>query len=518
MLPPMQALRAIGITLLLLVGVWASLAVIGAIAGVLKPVRLGGGADPSLRDAGVQDAGAVDAGPIDAGPSDAGPIDAGPIDAGPDAGVEDAGPVDAGPIDAGPVDAGPRPDTGAPEPYTGPAGPTHRVRVCDAGYGAREPENDAVRITHALDRAFALGDLVGDATPEIVVGCANRFVVVGLVPGPAGLAPVRVAVLTLESRRDVPLHTSGPAVGDVSGDGLPDAVLPFYFRAASGGSRGGCLFLWRRTQTGLARPLPVAQSTFQTVALVDLDGRGGLDVLAVDRGRPWAEQPGRVQVFQGATRPRRRATLDAGKWAREVTLADLDLDGVRDVVVGSDEALHLHRRREGFRFDPAVAIDAAHHWGLTSGDVDGDGHPDVLVGGSGGLAVLHARERESLEGASLRLVAASHHAAIPAQVADVDGDGRAEVFAYGQQLVLFERVGATSWRERPLTEREGVDGGVQGLAWVRIQDAAALLWAELEDGALDLFVAERPRLDALARPDEASPLADAPFVVRTTVR
>ena len=479
----MKAVRATVITLALVLGVWVVLGLIGWIAGVLPD--LPGGGEVVEEDAGVVDAGVVEA---------------------PDAAVV----VDAG-IDA------PEPEedastVGEPDASTLAGHPVMRFHVCDY------PSS----IAHSLDWSFITGELLAGGPPEIVIGCADRFVVVGIASGPTGLMGMRLAEIELATTREVEKHTARAAIADVTGDGKHDLLLPFFFESSGGGSRGGRLTLWPRAESGFARPRPLGQHTFQNVTPVDLDGRGGMDFVAVDRGRPWASAVGAVRFFQGGTRPRQRAQTETGISPRNAVIIDIDQDGEKDVLTSSSgfsnanerhtAAVHVLRRTGAFRFDH-TEVAAEGHWGLIAGDLDDDGNDDAILGGSSGLAAIYSRSRDDLEGLALETISAGRGAPVPMTVADVDGDGLNDL--------IVEDQGGLSLLARTQTGFRGARSydanDVAGASLIQVDGAPVLVWALIDQGRLDLVVVSRPTFGESV-PEQSAELHDAPFLARAEVR
>ena len=188
------------------------------------------------------------------------------------------------------------------------------------------------------------------------------------------------------------------AIGDVTGDGRNDVVVGTYDSAA--------LFVFPQTSTGLLGPAvtydnvnvaaggTVNQYTAAYVTkLGDLDGDGRLDVV-IARGTDVAV------LYQNASGsldpPVVLAPSDVASGVHAVAVADLNGDGRLDVVSAAWMADYLdvfYQRPDG-TMAPVMPFLCPHNGDetLATGDIDGDGATDVVVGGAwDGFCVLYQR-------------------------------------------------------------------------------------------------------------------------------
>ncbi|HHH27928.1 MAG TPA: hypothetical protein ENK57_06245, partial [Polyangiaceae bacterium] len=279
-------------TTAVLLALWLILLAVGLIAGVV-PLGLSGWRGGS--DDGSGDADAL----ADGGLGDSGAGDSGRGDAG------DTGAGDAGTGDARARDASVRADgaqTGDTEPRSdgasvvvdgaeGPDGTTGLPAAAGRTYGVRFSVCET-----SAEPSLSVVDLFGDRHPEIIVGCADGWHVLGL--GAAGLQ--RVAVFSSPSTPEGLRAVTGPAaVGDVDGDGTSDLVLPLaLFAADSGASRGGGLF-WvpRDGFGGIREPATLAPITAVALSLGEIDPNRGLEIVAMNRANPLAQLDSEAWVF-----------------------------------------------------------------------------------------------------------------------------------------------------------------------------------------------------------------------------
>jgi hypothetical protein len=266
---------------------------------------------------------------------------------------------------------------------------------------AEDPSRGSVRRTDlaTLDGAASdVADLDGDCAFELVAAASTGVLVVD---GASGASPAPVGPPAV----DVRMGTFGPGGGPgliVGGDaGLAlvswptgavdvalatsvavldsrmDAGLPRVVSSGPGGTR------WLRVAAGAARdeterlPPELAAAT-GPVALADLDGEAGLDLVVGDGTRL------RFGLASASSLTAREGP-DLGAAIVRVVTADLDGDCLDDVVARlADGRWVAVAGLDGSAFaTPSIAsVD------VVVGDVDGDGEHEVAVLGAGGRVTL----------------------------------------------------------------------------------------------------------------------------------
>ncbi|MDH3222494.1 MAG: VCBS repeat-containing protein, partial [Gemmatimonadota bacterium] len=194
----------------------------------------------------------------------------------------------------------------------------------------------------------------------------------------------------------VPSYHFAPAFGDLDGDGDDDVLM--------GGWRDELAY-YRNDGDGMPPRWTLVDSAFikltrgrnVTPALADLDGDGDLDLMA-------GEASGALNFYRNEGSPKSPrfelvsdefGDFDVGR--RSVpTFADLDGDGLSDLVVGSESSgLTAYRRLSDSRPEfehmdaPRVALPAFTTPAFV--DLDGNGTLDLVSGGSGGGLVVYLR-------------------------------------------------------------------------------------------------------------------------------
>jgi len=275
------------------------------------------------------------------------------------------------------------------------------------------------------------------------------------------------------------------AVADLDGDGLVDVIaLGVRSSGDDGQAHSGYLTVYLQTSTGVfaeGRSYPAGRyPTRMTVG--DVDGDGAPDVLVVDE-----ESQTTLLFRQDAAN--RGALLDAQTLISavkggDVVLADLNADGAADVAVSDSRSLP---GRIVVRYQDAsapgsflAAVEVAMSGAPTvmdAADVDGDGAVDLLAwvvanpGQTGvppeaRLALLFQQPDGSL-GPERTLDTRSALQARRVRIADIDGDGAADLFAALAPAIAGARGALVSVLQgAPRVFAAAVDTSLEGLAGV----------------------------------------------------
>ncbi|GJM21077.1 MAG: hypothetical protein DHS20C15_09920 [Planctomycetota bacterium] len=327
----------------------------------------------------------------------------------------------------------------------------------------------------------ALADLDGDGRSDLVfTGDSGKLSAVWAGPD-ADFS--RRSAWALEDGRAA---RGSLAVGDLNADGRPDlavltqAATEIYLTDIDGVPRA-------------ARSLPLASTSADGFALSDLDGDGALDLLYVVSESTW---PLRWRLGQGGADfgPELAAEAPA---LRSFTTADMDGDGAEEVLAVARRSGRVQHLALGAPASPSVVglqLSGARHLpfknlksavgreGLLA-DLDRDGLPDLLVAEPSAARLVLYRGGVGGEFRSAEAFPSLLGSRRPRAV-DLDGDGRLEiVLAAPEEGALA--VSRLDERGRPaFPELLGpTKGDVLGVAVTRAQaETAAAVWSLIGDG------------------------------------
>ncbi len=301
------------------------------------------------------------------------------------------------------------------------------------GFGDRTPASSACFEgfgLHPGSRA-AMGDLTGDGLPDLVEVRSDGSVFLAENEGSRGNPWFPRGELEAPIRFPLdPGCLSRPAFCDVDGDGMSDLIA---------GTKEGRLAVLRGPEfktppeSGAARKLALLEfKGCAAPASCDLNRDGIPDIVV-------GEETGGLRFF--LSKEFAEVTVDGvGQGSAEFpapAFADLDRDGIEDLVVGrADGSLRVYRGVKGGSGKPAFTSWSGHplegkSFGKSAnpalGDIDGDGNADAVIGNQDGrIAVLIGPDWK--EDQTWLLEADLGEMAAPA-LADLDGDGKPDLAA-----------------------------------------------------------------------------------------
>jgi gliding motility-associated-like protein/uncharacterized delta-60 repeat protein len=226
-------------------------------------------------------------------------------------------------------------------------------------------------------------------------------------------------------------------IGDFDGDGKSDIV----------GSSYGSSFIsvYRNTSSSgniLFGPRQDFPSNISGIGLAigDLDGDGKLDIAEA------SSSVGSVSLFRNTSSVGNISfaplvDLLASSMTRLVSIADFDGDGRRDIVATNEGAntISVFKNNSSpgsFSFSPKTdyLIGLDHTWGICTGDIDGDGKPDIAVTNYTNSLVSVFRNTSTAGSISFAPKVDFSPGTNPTGISmgDLDGDGKADLAVANQ--------------------------------------------------------------------------------------
>jgi hypothetical protein len=235
--------------------------------------------------------------------------------------------------------------------------------------------------------------------------------------------------------------------GDFNGDGIPDLAFGIHFRGLIvllSDGKGG----FRNGGTGLDFDPDGKSFSSQALSLVDWEGKGRLDILALAEGPSMMGRglhyPHGVALYlnQGNGKWKRAQGEESDIYGRSITLGDFDGSGHTGFATGTNvgdrrDLVHPWKSNAGWATITVNEIrPMAFVWSVASADFDGDGRTDLAVAYSSfelstwrsGIDILYSRPGGHWERRPLSVEQASQ-GPVALGVGDIVGDGHKDLVA-----------------------------------------------------------------------------------------
>lgn len=370
-------------------------------------------------------------------------------------------------------------------------------------YLYRNPGGDAVKQLWRKHEVFdavgnespQLTNLVGDERPELVCTYRGMFGYVEI----DWEKPFDTWKFTPISGRVTAMRFGhGLGIGDINSDGRMDVISAGGWIEQPSDPRQN---LWKAHETRFSNSYGGAE-----MYAYDVDGDGDTDVItsmaAHDFGLAWYEQEMKdgkrtfkEHLIMGARRDQNRYGLVFSE-LHSVALADMDGDGLKDIVTGKTYYSHhekspqwnagavvywfrLQRTESGVDWIPyQAATDTGIGRQITIADVNADQVPDIVVGGMKGGNVLIQKRREVSPGewsaAQPQPYAGAERRSDRGQAVAFDADGHVTGAIEGESMKVL-RVSAGKVSTQPMANfRKGRWSGDQQLFWRQAKPRARL--------------------------------------------
>ena len=235
----------------------------------------------------------------------------------------------------------------------------------------------------------------------------------------------------------------GMSAGDVDGDGLLDLIVASPSTVAPeinviGNSGGVSILRQDPAHRGhfLTTQWLATGGMAEDAAIADLDGDGRADLVVADgvqvngRALLLRQDPAVPGTFLAP------ASLQTGSGSQNLAVADVNGDGLSDVVLATSNGVVILYRNVAGGFDPAVILAAGIKTsGVAVADLDGDGRVDIVAanagnapaGGTGGASVTIFRQTSPGSFSMTNIPVAD--GARRVTIGDLNGDGAPDIAA-----------------------------------------------------------------------------------------
>lgn len=261
----------------------------------------------------------------------------------------------------------------------------------------------------ALTASVAVADFNGDGAPDMLVANGRHWADANQLFLNNGSGRFQRSIPVAEGDAT----TYGFAVADFDGDGDMDAI--------EATDRGGS-WLYRNDGTGHFTTENTGAGTpgSRAAIAIDVDNDGDSDAVLSNRG-----QPATLLINDGSGHFTVRSIDTGADGSVGIASADLNADGAMDLVLavrdGESAFALLNDGRGGFTERLAFGLSNIDVRSVSTGDLDGNGHPDIVLGVIGGP--LHLLFVDRTGAIARRQTLDPETASAGVAMADFDSDG-----------------------------------------------------------------------------------------------
>jgi hypothetical protein len=299
---------------------------------------------------------------------------------------------------------------------------------------------------HVLSQQYAVTQIIPAGKPEILIEGGDGVYYFQIPANPTTDAWPRIKIIG---------NGGGYATGDIDGDG--------YLDVAGGNLDTKQVIWWKNPGNGSGNwtgyPIGSVVGSPDRFAIADIDGDERKDIVVSEEEYPVTQGVSNCYWFKAKPNPQegewqRNAVLSGAYSLNSMSVADIDRDGDKDIVLGEmgDQQRHMIFENDGrgnLSGPIIVDTDKESHLGARVADLDGDGDLEIISIGWNEYQYLHVWRNDAIQES-------------PFPSGDLNNDGRVDI-------VDIAIVGK-AYNSKPGDHKWNDIADVNGDRWVNILD------------------------------------------------